>query len=110
MSSEWKATERYVAAALGGTRVPVNGRGDTPDIEHPDFYIVVIRRCSAYAFAKWLETAFLQAKAAILADCMPHTSPKIPIVVVEHAQGRGRPKQHYVMLTLNDFAELVNDE
>tara|TARA_Y100000814_G_scaffold275350_1_gene234682 strand:- start:90 stop:422 length:333 start_codon:yes stop_codon:yes gene_type:complete len=110
MSSEWKATERYVAAALGGTRIPVNGRGDTPDVEHPDFSIEVKRRSSAYAFPKWLEKAFLQAKAAISDDCNDGTRVKIPLVVVEHAQGRGKPKQHYVMLTLNDFAELVNDE
>ncbi len=35
----WKATERRVAALLGGRRVPVSGRGrgDAPDIAHPWF-------------------------------------------------------------------------
>jgi len=33
----WKATERRIAALLGGRRVPVSGRGrgNAPDIAHP---------------------------------------------------------------------------
>jgi hypothetical protein len=31
----WKATERKIASCLGGQRIPVNGRGDQPDIAHP---------------------------------------------------------------------------
>ncbi len=33
----WKATERKIAALLGGRRVPVSGRGrgDAPDIARP---------------------------------------------------------------------------
>jgi hypothetical protein len=98
----WKEAERFIAAALGGSRVPVTGRqrGDVPDIEHPRFAIEVKRRATAYAFPKWLETAFDQAQA-----CNP--GDKTPIVVIQHAQGRGKPSQYFVMLALNDFAELV---
>lgn len=31
----WKRAEREVAAHLGGVRVPVNGRGYAPDVDHP---------------------------------------------------------------------------
>lgn len=103
--SQWKEAERFIAAALGGRRVPVTGRsrGDAPDIEHPRFAIEVKRRATAYAFPKWLETAFEQAEA-----CNP--GDKTSIVVVQHAKGRGHPSSYYVMLALNDFAELVDDE
>ena len=35
----WKATERAIAARLGGRRVPITGRqrGDVPDVAHPAF-------------------------------------------------------------------------
>jgi hypothetical protein len=112
MNSEWKATERYVAAALGGTRVPITGRatGDAPDVEHPDFAIEVKRRSSDYAFPQWLEKAFLQARASSETVYERTGNIKTPLVVIEHAQGRGKPKRHYVMIALNDFVEIVEKE
>ena len=112
MNSAWKATERYVAAALGGTRVPITGRttGDAPDVDHPDFAIEVKRRSSDYAFPQWLEKAFLQARASSETAYERTRDIKTPLVVIEHAQGKGKPKEHYVMLTLNDFVELIDDE
>ena len=101
----WKATERFIAEVLGGKRVPITGRqrGDVPDIEHPRFAIEVKRRSSAYAFPKWLTTAFEQAEAANPGD-------KIPIVVIEHAHGRGKMRDYYVMLRLQEFVDLTFEE
>jgi len=109
MSSAWKATERYVAAALGGTRVPITGRttGDAPDIDHPFLVPEVKRRSSAYAFPKWLEKAFLQARAASETIFERTGKTKTPIVVIEHAKGRGKPNDYYVMMKLNDFVEII---
>ena len=99
----WKATERFVAGVLGGTRVPITGRqrGDVPDIAHPRYSIEVKRRSAAYAFPKWLTTAIEQADAANKDGC------KTPLVVIEHAHGSGRLKDHYVMLRLSDFVDLT---
>ena len=45
---DWKACERKVAALLGGTRIPVSGRGcgHSPDIEHERLSIEVKSRKS----------------------------------------------------------------
>jgi hypothetical protein len=42
----WKAAERRIATLLGGKRVPVNGRGDEPDVAHPWLAIEVKHRAS----------------------------------------------------------------
>jgi hypothetical protein len=108
----WKQTERYVAAALGGTRVPITGRttGDAPDIDHPFLVPEVKRRSSRYGFQQWLVKAFQQAKAASDTIFERTGKTKTPIVVVEHAHGRGIPNDYYVLMKLNDFVELVIDE
>ena len=102
MSSQWKATERFVADLLGGKRVPITGRqrGDVPDVEHPRFSIEIKRRSAPNAFPKWLTTALEQADAA-------NPGGKVPIVVIEHAHGAGRMRDHYVMLRLPDFIDLT---
>jgi hypothetical protein len=43
---DWKTAERRIAKELGGTRVPVTGRGrgDVPDIEHPALSVEVKSR------------------------------------------------------------------
>lgn len=101
-SSQWKQTERFVAEVLGGKRVPITGRqrGDAPDIQHPRYSIEVKRRASAYAFPKWLTTAIEQADASNPGD-------KTPLVVIEHAHGSGRQRDHYVLLRLFDFIDLT---
>lgn len=98
----WKATERFVAEQLGGRRVPITGRqrGDAPDIDHPIYSIEVKRRSAPLAFPRWLQTAFEQADAA-------NPGHKKPLVVVEHAHGRGRLKDHYVLMRLPDFLDLT---
>ena len=42
--TRWKATERRIAALLGGRRVPVSGRGrgDQPDVAHPWSYCACV--------------------------------------------------------------------
>ena len=102
-NSQWKQTERFVASVLGGQRVPVTGRqrGDVPDIAHPRYSIEVKRRSSVGAFPKWLTTAIEQADAANKDGC------KTPLVVIEHAHGSGRLKDHNVMLRLSDFVDLT---
>ena len=101
-SQVWKQTERFVADLLGGKRVPITGRqrGDVPDIEHPRYSVEVKRRSAPNAFPKWLTTALEQADAA-------NPGGKVPIVVIEHAHGAGRMRDHYVMLRLPDFIDLT---
>lgn len=66
----WKATERRIAAELGGRRVPVTGRsrGDAPDIEHPLLSLEVKSRAILPA---WLHDAMDQAEAAAVAGRVP---------------------------------------
>lgn len=102
-SQAWKATERFVAGVLGGTRVPITGRqrGDVPDIAHDRYSIEVKRRSAPRAFPLWLTTALEQADAANKDGC------KTPLVVIEHAHGSGHARDHYVLLRLNDFVDLT---
>ena len=104
-----KASERFIAAALGGTRVPVTGRqrGSAPDIEHPLYAIECKRRSTTYAFPQWLVTAFKQADASADEIKRKTGDTRTPLVVVEHAHGPGKPKDHYVLMRLNDFVELT---
>lgn len=66
----WKATERALAARLGGQRVPVSGRarGDAPDIAHPRLSIECKHRQSLPA---WLRGAMAQAVACAGPDRIP---------------------------------------
>jgi hypothetical protein len=59
---DWKTCERKVAALLGGTRIPVSGRGrgHSPDIHHERLSIEVKSRRKRPA---WLEDAIEQAEA-----------------------------------------------
>lgn len=58
--STWKATERTIAARLGGKRVPVSGRerGYAPDIAHETLSLEVKHRKELPA---WLHDAMDQA-------------------------------------------------
>ncbi len=93
----WKATERRIAALLGGQRVPVSGRGrgDQPDVRHPWLSIEVKDRA---ALPAWLLDALAQAEASASPDQLP--------VAVLHAAGR-RHADALVVLRLADFAALV---
>jgi uncharacterized protein YfaP (DUF2135 family) len=103
----WKATERKVAALLGGQRVPVTGRarGDAPDIAHPDWSVEVKHR---QALPSWLHAAMRQADAA--------RQQQQRSIVVLHAAG-DRFTDALVVMKLSDFigmtprgSEEIHDE
>ncbi len=94
MTAQWKETERRVAALLGGSRVPVSGRGrgDAPDIAHPYLSIECKHRKSV---PRWLLEAMNQASAAA-------RDGQVPTVIV-HRHG-GRHAEDLVVLRLADVA------
>ncbi len=82
--SRWKATERRVAAYLGGERVPVTGRtGErgmaTPDIDH-GMWSIEVKDYGGETVPKWLKKAMAQAKASLKPD---HIAP----VAIIHPKG-----------------------
>ncbi|MGI8552842.1 MAG: hypothetical protein ACR2PL_18950 [Dehalococcoidia bacterium] len=96
----WKASERRMAKALGGERVPVSGRGrgSVPDIEHPRFAIE--HKAGRVMSARMLE-AVDQAEAAA------QHSGKLPLVTIEQSSGPGRPNRRFVLLPLDPFILLA---
>jgi hypothetical protein len=92
---DWNQAERRIAAILGGRRIPVSGRGDNPDVEHPALSVEVKARAS---FPAWLEDALKQAEASALDG-------KTPVAVLHRDH---RPyRDALVVLRLSEFAELV---
>ncbi len=93
----WKATERRIAAAIGGTRVPVSGRGrgDQPDIEHDRLSVEVKHRKQ---LPGWLHDAMDQARAAAAPGQIP--------VAILHEHG-ARHDTNLCIVTLADLAGLV---
>lgn len=95
----WKSTERRIAAAIGGTRVPVSGRGrgDQPDIEHDRLSLEVKHR---KALPGWLHDAMDQARAAARPGQIP--------VAILHEHG-ARHDANLCILTLADLVVLVEE-
>jgi len=97
--TDWKRTERRIAARLNGQRVPVTGRarGDAPDVAHDWLAIEVKHRRRLPA---WLHHALAQAQACARDGQLA--------VVVLHEHG-----QHHaddlVVLRLSDFADWFGD-
>jgi hypothetical protein len=93
----WKYAERRVAALLGGARVPVSGRGrgDAPDVHHPDLSIEVKSRKTLPA---WLEDALKQAEASARDGQLP--------VAVLHGRRR-RYGDALVVLRASELAKLL---
>ena len=91
----WKATERAIAARLGGRRVPITGRqrGDVPDVQHDLFAIEVKHR---RRLPTWLRAAVAQALAA-------QRGRQVPIVVL-HEHGTHHADD-LVVLRLGDFQD-----
>jgi hypothetical protein len=89
----WKATERRIAALLGGRRVSVSGRGrgDAPDIAHPWLSLEVKDRATLPA---WLLNALDQAEKSA-------TPAQLPVAVLHRAGDRH--DQALVVLRLADF-------
>ena len=96
----WKATERAVAARLGGRRVPITGRqrGDVPDVQHDWLSVEVKHRSKLPA---WLHDAMSQAVAAQREGQLP--------VVVLHEAGQ-RHGDDFVCVRLCDFAQWFGGE
>ncbi len=95
----WKATERKIAALLGGRRVPVSGRGrgEAPDVRHAWLSIECKDR---RALPAWLLQALAQAEAS----AAPH---QLPIAVL-HAAGQ-RHDRALVVLRLGAFVDWFGD-
>jgi hypothetical protein len=95
----WKATERRIAALLGGKRVPVSGRGrgDQPDIAHPWLSLEVKDRATIPA---WLLDALDQAERSATDDQLP--------VAVLHRAG-DRHDAALVVLRLAAFVDWFGD-
>ena len=96
----WKACERKVAALLGGTRVPVFGRGRdrAPDIHHERFSIEVKSRRKLPA---WLEDAVRHAEAASAKDG------QLPVAVL-YQDGR-KYRDSFVVCRLGAFAGYLKE-
>jgi len=96
----WKSQERYVAAMMGGKRVPVTGRdrGDVPDILHPSFSVEVKAGRNALSAAT-IKLAQAQAHASSVKDG------KEPISVHVQTSGRGKPREAYVVWKLERFCD-----
>ena len=95
----WKATERAVAAMIGGKRVPITGRqrGDVPDIQHPWLSPEIKHRQTLPA---WIHDAISQAIAAAKSDQLP--------IVVLHEKGK-RHTSDLVVMQLGDFQDWFGD-
>ncbi len=94
--STWKASERRMATALGGTRIPVSGRGrgNVPDILHPTY---AVEHKSGRVLGPRLLLAIAQAEAAAA------VSGKVPLVTIEQSSGPGKANRRYVLLRLEDW-------
>ncbi len=92
----WKASERRMAAALGGKRVPITGRGrgSAPDIELP---LWAIEHKAGRVLSPRLQTALVQAKASAVG------TGKTPLVTIDHHRKGNLGNIEVVMMTLDDF-------
>ena len=97
--TRWKATERRIAALLGGRRVPVSGRGrgDQPDIAHAWLSVECKDRATLPA---WLMDALDQAEASA-------TPAQLPVAVLHRAGDRHDAA--LVVLRLADFVAWFGD-
>lgn len=99
----WKASERSIAEALGGKRVPVTGRGrgDVPDVEHP---LWAIEHKAGRVLSSRLQTALEQARAAAVGTS------KTPLVTIDHSRPQDpRGNIKVVMMDLDDFIAWMGD-
>ena len=97
---DWKACERKVAALLGGTRIPISGRGrgHSPDIHHERLSIEVKSRRKLPA---WLEDAVRHAEAAFAKDG------QLPVAVLY--QDGCKYQDSFVVCRLGAFAGYLKE-
>jgi len=95
----WKATERKIAAVLGGRRIPVTGRarGDAPDVAHPWLAIEV---------KHWAQLPARVTAAMRQAEAAAHPG-QLPIAVI-HGAGE-RIQRALVVMRLGEFVEWFGD-
>lgn len=96
----WKASERRIAAILGGKRVPVTGRerGSAPDVEHEKFAI-------EHKYGKVLSTRFQTAIEQALAAAVG--TDKLPLVTFEHARKGNAGNIIGITMLMDDFLKLI---
>lgn len=96
----WKASERRIAAILGGKRVPVTGRerGSAPDVEHEKFAI-------EHKYGKVLSTRFQTAIEQALAAAVG--TDKLPLVTFEHARKGNVGNIIGITMLMDDFLKLI---
>ncbi len=102
----WKQIERWWALQLGGRRVPVTGRqrGDAPDVEH-DRYAIEVKA------GKCMPTRLRDGMRQAMASAAMHpVGARTPLLCVTHTSGPGRPREHYVILRLEDWQALTGDQ
>lgn len=94
----WKSAEREVAAHLGGVRVPVNGRGYAPDVDHPLLSLEIKQTSNP---PQRIERAVCQAERASEWCRQKQGAEKLPLAVIHQA---GRPMgKSLVVMRLEDF-------
>ncbi len=102
----WKASERKMAAILGGQRVPVSGRerGHQPDIDGVTVAgrrMAIEHKYGVAILSSRINEAFKQAKAAA------RSNEDIPIVTVEDT-GHGARNLRAVIIEAETFAAVVD--
>lgn len=92
----WKSSERRMAKALGGERVPVTGRGrgSAPDIQGTWF---LTEHKAGKVLSSRLQLALAQAKAAAVG------TGKCPIVTIDHHRAGPKGNIEAVMMLLDDW-------
>ena len=96
----WKASERRIAAILGGERVPVTGRerGSAPDVEHEVF---AIEHKYGKVLSSRFQTAIEQAQAAA------EGTDKLPLVTFEHARKGSHKNIIGAAMLMDGFVKLI---
>lgn len=104
----WKASERRMAALLGGVRVPVTGRerGSAPDIAHE---VYAIEHKYGRVMSPRLVTAVEQAEAAA-EQAAREGKQLLPLVTIENVRAGRRDNGLFVLMRVEDFLRLTKVE
>lgn len=97
-----------MAAALGGVRVPITGRGrgSAPDIAHERYAIEhKFGRVMSARMVEAIEQAEAAAEEAARAGKF-----KTPLVTIENVRAGRRDNGRFVLMRLEDFLELTSLE
>lgn len=105
--ARWKASEREIAALLGGVRVPITGRtrGSAPDIEHKWLGIEVKSRIARLLI---LQEMMDQASKAAEFSYKRDGVTRLPVGIY-HVVGT-RYDKAFITMRLGDFLEWFGDQ